>query len=163
MSFALSDRLGAAIVVLSFLQASAVAQTPPPMRSLPMPEARVAPGDVGEGNWWMGWSPDHRLGLVQGLLDGSYWGYFHACTEASVIARSLPDLQDKCLAHISAAQLKSEQYVALITEFYSKYPQDRALPIRRLLMKLLEPQMSVDGVHKWLDELIESVRRSDAK
>jgi hypothetical protein len=29
-------------------------------------------------------------------------------------------------------------------------------------MKLLEPKMSVDGVHKWLDELIESVRRSDS-
>jgi hypothetical protein len=127
-----------------------------------MPEARVGPGDVGEGNWWIGWSPDHRLGLVQGLLEGSYWGYFNACTEASVIARSLPDLGDKCLAHIPAAHLKSEEYVALITEFYSKYPQDRALPIRRLLMKLLEPKMSVDGVHKWLDELIESVRRSDS-
>ncbi len=151
------------IAVCCLLLGSGSAQVSKPIRPLPMAEARVSPGDVAQGDLWIGWSPDHRLGLVEGLLDGSYWGYFQACNEASLAARSVPNLGDRCMEHIPAAHLKSEQYVSLMTEFYSKYPEDRALPMRRLLMKLLEPSMGVDGVHKWLDELIESVRRSQAK
>jgi len=97
---------------------------------------------------------------VQGWMDGSYWGYFDACTEAGIAARANPGIQNKCMAHIQAAHQTSEKYSARVTEFYSKYPQDRALPIRRLLGKFLEPGMTADGVHKWLDDLIESVRRS---
>jgi hypothetical protein len=128
-----------------------------------MAGARVGPGDIAQGNLWMSWSVDHRLGFVQGLLEGSYWGYFNACTEAGIAAPSLPDLNEKCMAHIPAAHLTSEEYATMVTEFYSKHPEDRALPIRRLLLKLLEPGMTVDGVHKWLDELIESVRHSQSK
>ena len=92
-------------------------------------------------------------------MDGGYWGYFDACTEARIAAPVSP-LQDKCMAHIPAAHQTSEEYSASVTEFYSKYPQDRALPIRLLLGKFLEPGMTADGVHKWLDDLIESVHRS---
>lgn len=145
------------------LVGGAVAQTSKPIRSLPMADARVGPGDVAQGDLWMEWSPDHKLGFVQGLLDGSYWGYFQACNEAGLVARSVPDVVDNCMKHIPTAQLKSEQYVSLMTEFYQKYPEDRALPMRRLLMKLLEPRMGPDGVHNWLNELIESVRRSQSR
>jgi hypothetical protein len=151
------------ITIFCLLLGSGSAQTLKPIRPLPMSDARLGPGDIAQGNLWMGWSPDHKLGLVEGLLDGSYWGYFQACNEASLAARSVPNVGDKCMEHIPAAHLKSEQYVSSMTEFYSKYPEDRALPMRHLLMKLLEPGMSVDGVHKWLDDLIESVRRSQAK
>jgi hypothetical protein len=67
------------------------------------------------------------------------------------------------LDRIPVASLKSEQYVELVTEFYSKYPQDRALPLRLLLLKLLKPAVTVDGIHEWLDKLVESARRSEAK
>jgi hypothetical protein len=151
------------IAISWLLLGSGLAQTAKPIRPLPMADARIGPGDIASGNLWVEWSPDHKLGLVEGLLDGSYWGYFQACNEASLAARSVPNIVDKCLEHIPAAHLKSEQYVLLMTEFYSKYPEDRALPMRHLLMKLLEPGMGADGVHQWLDELIESARRSQSK
>lgn len=142
-----------------------MAQDVPPVRSLPMSEAKVNGGpEFAQGNMWLHWSADHQLGYVQGLMDGSYWGYFDACTEARIAAPSIPKLQDKCMERIPAAHLKPEEYTAKVTEFYSKYPQDRALPIRRLFGKFLEPGMTADGVHKWLDELIASVQSSfDAK
>jgi hypothetical protein len=157
------SRLSLITLVLLGAVGLAVTQEVPP-RPLPLPDARLnGPNDIPQGNLWMGWSADHQLGYVQGWLEGSYWAYFNACTEAKIAAPSVPDIQDKCLEHIPSAHSKSETYSAKVTEFYSKYPQDRALPIRRLLKKILEPGMTVDGVHKWLDELIESVRHSEAK
>ena len=151
-------------VVSLWLVSLCLSQGVPPIRPLPFPDARVnGPTDIAQGNLWMGWPAEHQLGYVQGWLEGAYWGYFNACTKAHVAAPSVPHLQDKCLANIPAPNLTSEAYLAQVTEFYSKYPHDRALPIRRLLRKLLEPCMTVDGVHKWLDELIESARRSAAK
>jgi len=146
------------------LLAQSVAQEVPPVRSLPMPEARLNGGpELAQGNVWMSWSTDHRLGYVQGWMDGGYWAYFDACTEARLAAPTVRNLQEKCMEHIPSSHLTPEEYSAKVTEFYSKYPQDRALPIRRLLGKFLEPGMTADGVHKWLDELIESVRHSEAK
>jgi hypothetical protein len=152
------------VIAVFSLFGVALAQDRQPIRSLPIPEARInGPTDIAQGDLWVGWSADHRLGYVQGLLDGTYSGYSDACTEAQIAAPSLPRLNDKCLAHIPTPRLKSEEYTSMVTEFYSRYPQDRALPIKRLVMKFLEPGMTVDGVHKWLDELIESVHRSQAK
>jgi hypothetical protein len=141
----------------------ALAQEPPPIRSLPLPDARVSDSYDAEGNLWIRWSADHRLGYVQGWLEGSYWGHFNACVEAQIAAPTVGGLQDKCMSSTPAARVKSEEYTAEVTEFYSRFPQDRALPMRRLLGKLLERGMTVDGVHNWLDGLIESVHRSDAK
>jgi hypothetical protein len=141
-----------------------IAQSAPPVRSLPMPEARVNGGpEHAQGNVWLRWPADHQLGYVQGWMDGGYWGYFDACTEARLAAPSARGLQEKCMEHIWSSHLTPEEYLAKVTEFYSKYPEDRALPIRRLLGKFLEPDMTVDRVHKWLDDLIESVRGSGAK
>jgi len=154
---------GSWVLVLLSMIAQATAQEVPPIRPLPLPEARVSGGpESAQGNVWLRLSADHQLGYVQGLLEGTFYGYLHACTKAQIVARSVPHLQEKCMENAPAAHLKSEQYMALVTEFYSKYPQDRALPMRRLLEKLLKPGMTTDGVHKWLDELIEDVRRVNA-
>jgi len=156
--------LGLMVIASCLVVGATNAQNQTPLRSLPIPEARVnGPTDIAQGDLWMTWSADHRLGYVQGLLEGSHSGYFDACTEAQIAAPTLPRLNDKCMAHIPAARLQSEEYTAMVTEFYSKYPQDRALPIARLTMKLLERDMSIDGVHRWLDKLIEALGRSGAK
>lgn len=144
--------------------ALAAAQNLPPLRDLPLPEARViGSDDEAEGNLWMRWSGDHRLGYVQGYLTGAFWGYFSACTKVQIAAPSLPALRETCMSQIPAASLTSERYMELVTKFYSKYPQDRALPIRRVLLKLLEPGMTVDGIHKWLDEMIEHQEHPQGK
>jgi hypothetical protein len=158
--YLLSELTLAAALTFGLLGLS-VAQDVPPVRSLPMSEAKVNGGpEFAQGNLWMHWTADHQLGFVQGWMEGSYWGYFDACTEARIAAPTAAGIQDKCMAHIPATHQSSEEYSARVTEFYSKYPQDRALPIRRLLGKFLEPGMTAEGVHKWLDDLIESVRRS---
>jgi hypothetical protein len=158
---AVSPRVGVWIAVVIFLSTLSSTQQTTPIRPLPLPDARIgANGEGAEGNEWMNWSADRRSGYVQGVLVGSTWGYLQACAEAGVIAHSVPDLQNDCLKQAPNVRFSAEQYVALMTEFYSKYPQDRALSMRRLLTKLSEPQVTVDGVHKWLDELIESVRRA---
>lgn len=43
------------------------------------------------------------------------------------------------MEHIPSLHLTPEEYSTKVTEFYSKYPQDRALPIRRLLGKFFDP------------------------
>ena len=96
-------------------------------------------------------------------MEGGYWGYFDACTESRLAAPGLRGLQEKCMEHIPSSHLTAEEYSANVTEFYLKYPGDRALPIRRVLGKFLEPGMTADSIHKWLDELIESMRHSSAK
>lgn len=156
------QRIGLAVLVFAALP-TALAQNATPVRPLPMPDARVGPNDVAQGDVWIGWSSDHKLGYVQGALEGAYWGYFNACTQASLLVPHSATLQRDCLAHVPEPHLKAQQYAALMTDFYSNYPQDKALPMHRLLLKLLEPNMHVDGVHKWLDELIESVRKSGGK
>jgi len=139
-------------------------QEVPPIRSLPLADAKVIGGpELAQGNVWLHWSADHQLGYVQGWADGGYWEYFRACTEAQIAAPSIPTLQDTCMEHVPATRLASEAYQAKVTEFYLKYPADRALPIRRVLRKFLEPGMTAEGIHKWLDELIESMRHSSAK
>jgi hypothetical protein len=150
-------------IVLPLLFASSKAQEGPPLRHLPIPEARVnGPSDGAQGNLWMSWSIDYRLGYVQGLLEGNYWGYLSGCTEARS-APATPSLGDKCLMQAPAVHLRSEEYAALVTEFYSKYPEDRELPMRHLLLMLLKPGMNVDGVHHWLDQIIESAHRAEGK
>lgn len=149
-------------LVMGGLVQLGLAQEAPPIRSLPLADAKLSgPEDIPQGTLWMEWAADHQLGYVQGWVDGAYWEYFNACTQAGIAAPSVPDIQQKCLEHIPTRHLSVEAYAARVTEFYSKYPQDRALPIRRLLEKLVDPQMTVDGVHKWLDQLIDSVRGSE--
>jgi len=66
---------GLIAVLLFGLLARGVAQEVPPVRSLPMPEARVNGGpELAQGNVWMHWSADHQLGYVQGWMDGGYCG-----------------------------------------------------------------------------------------
>ena len=50
-----------------------VAQNPQPLRSIPLRDARVnLPPYIPQGAMWMNWLTDHRLGFVQGLLEGSF-------------------------------------------------------------------------------------------
>jgi len=158
---AVANKISLAIAIVLTLSTAAWAQTAPPIRKLPLTDAVIGQnGEEAEGNLWMSWSSDRKLGYVEGLLIGSYWAYNQACTESSLLARSISNLQEDCLSHRPTIRYSSEQYVKLMTEFYSKYPEDRALSMRRLQTKLSEPEMTIDGVHKWLDELIESVRNA---
>jgi len=157
------SKIGLAAAILLTVD-QGFAQDLPPIRSLPLADAKVNGGpENAEGHVWLHWSADHQLGYVQGWADGSYWGYFDACTQAQIIAPSLPQLEDECMVHIPTSHLTSQEYSAKVTEFYAKYPEDRALPIRRVLRKFLEAGMTSDGVHRWLNELITSVQRSFAK
>lgn len=152
-----------AAILLSML-AQGKTQDVPPIRALPMADAKViGRPEFAQGNIWLHWSGDHQLGFVQGWAEGGQWEYRLACTEAQIAAPSVRNVQDKCMEHFPATNMASEEYSARVTEFYSKYPQDRALPIRRVLKKFLESGMTADKIHKWLDDLIASVQRSFAK
>jgi hypothetical protein len=143
------------MVLLFFLPLLILGQDQPQLRSLPIPEARSG---TPQGELWMKWSLDQRLGYVQGFLQGLHEGYRDACVKAGLITPSSPTLADKCIAQIPKIAFTSDQYEDLVTRFYTEYPQDKQLPIHLLLQKLSEPKMTTDGVHKWLDDLVESTR-----
>jgi hypothetical protein len=53
---------------------------------------------------------------------GAHWGYFEACTEAQIAAPTLPTLNEKCLAQIPTAHLKSERYSAVAKGYTRSLP-----------------------------------------
>jgi hypothetical protein len=55
---------------------------------------------------------------------------------------------------LSSSALLAGRVVSVLTTFYTTYPKDQALPINRLFLKLLEPGMTIQQVHHWLDGLI---------
>lgn len=154
----ISRQLAPVGLIVLLLVVSGAAQDPQ-RRSLPFPDAKGGPGDVAQGDLWMRWSTDRRLGFVQGFLEGSRSAYVLACGNAESLAPSVPNLNSDCLAQFPPAPLKASEYVRLVTDFYSKYPRDRQLTIRRLIIKLSEPDMTVVGVHKWLDEIVKERER----
>jgi hypothetical protein len=124
-------------------------------RMLPLPGIRLGThGEGAEGLVWQSWTEKERLGFANGFLQGYSTGWREGCNRASEIARERPRLDLECTQSRGDLVMRKELLSGLATKFYSKYPQDRALPINRLFLELLRPNASIESIHSWVDSLV---------
>lgn len=153
-------------VVLSIivLYSYGLAQANSSPRLLPFPEVQLGPnGEGAEGDLWLSWGDGERLGFSRGFVQGYTVGWRRACSEAAELTPNDPYLYSKCLNLRGDLLARAEFYRDTATEFYSKYPEDRALPINRLFQELLKPGITVQKIHQWLDGLIADSKKATAK
>ena len=124
------------LAVLCGTGTSCRAQGAPHARPLPFTDAFIGSHGEGEaGEMWLHWSQDRRVGFAQGMLAGYTLGYKLGCLQAGLIANTM--LAPECWRHISTVSDTPEHYAALMTAFYSKFGEDRALSIRELFFWLV--------------------------
>lgn len=124
------------------------------VRSLPFPEVHLGPnGEGAEGAVWLSWTKDEQLFFANGVVQGFGIGWKASCGKSAELARA--SLYANCVDARSQAMKPFKYYRDEATEFYTKYPEDLALPIDRLFGKLLEPAMTAQKVHQWLNKLVE--------
>ena len=143
----LSILFGLLCAQLMFAQANGV-------RPLPFPEVHVGPnGEGAEGAVWLSWSEDQQLFFANGFVQGFRIGWRASCRKGAELAKT--NTFADCVDARSQADKPFKDYRNEATEFYTKYPEDVALPIDRLFDKLVEKDMTAAKVHQWLNDLIE--------
>ena len=91
------------------------------------PESRsIEPGKI-----WLHWSQSERRGSVKGFLIAYREAYRQSCV-ASAIDSGTDDTL--CLARQQVFRREVAYYQSFVTEFYTRYPEDRDVPMRMLLM-----------------------------
>jgi hypothetical protein len=151
---------GSVVYVLAMvflLGPAGIGQRPVRPRTLPFPEVRLGPnGEGAEGELWLSWSEEKRLGFANGFVQGYVEGWRGACYSASSDNKVVWD----CQAARGDLVVSFESLRNMATHFYSAYPEDRALPIDRLLRELIKPGMTIERVHEWLDTLVLDSQRA---
>jgi hypothetical protein len=137
--------LVATMILCSVLRvASPVYGQASPLR---FPESRsYSPGKV-----WLGWSPLERTGFVRGFILGHSDGYQSGCREAeidSTDSRAAGNGLDPCLQQRHLFRKEARFYEHFVTDFYNRYPADRDVPTRVLLLQA--DDKTPDEVHQWL-------------
>jgi hypothetical protein len=114
---------------------------------LRFPESRsYSPGQV-----WLGWSSAERTGFVRGFIMGHGDGYQSGCRAAetnSTESKMAANEFDPCLQQRHLFRKEAPIYEHFITDFYNRYPMDRDVPVRVLLVQADEK--TPDQVHQWL-------------
>jgi len=110
------------------------------------PESR----SYSPGKLWLEWTPAERTGFVRGFVVGHEDGYRQACNvsaAASPHADATTDF-DPCLRKRHLFERELSYYEKFVTEFYTRYSQDRDVPVRVLLLQA--DQKTPEEVHGWL-------------
>lgn len=116
---------------------------PANLRQLPLVQSRFA-----EGETWMRFSPMQRDGFVRGYIVAYRDAAHHGCSFGKG-----PDYS-ACMDEMPQFGKPAESYVSSMTEFYTRYPQDRTLPLTFLLDFLSDQHSAGLGdIDRWCDEL----------
>ena len=114
--------------------------------SLRFPESR----SYSPGKMWLGWTPQERTWFVKGFIVGHDDGYRSGCAaaRASFDSKQAGSKTGSCLQQRHLFRKDVAFYEQFITSFYDKYPMDRDVPFRVLLLQADEK--TPDEVHRWL-------------
>jgi hypothetical protein len=119
---------------------------------LRFPESRsYFPGKV-----WLGWSSAERTGFVRGFIIGHGDGYQSGCRAAETngtAPKTAENEFDTCLQQRHLFRKEAPFYEHFITDFYDRYPMDRDVPVRVLLLQA--DQKTPQEVHEWLAKKVE--------
>jgi hypothetical protein len=126
--------------------------------------AQVSTPRPGSGEEWLSWKPEERRLFVGAYLDGYQRGKTDACIAAGELfdqhkpVHDLEDLPDRrCFRHAKAYSRKPDDYVAVMTNFYTNHPQYRNIP-RIYLIFLL-----TDDRYKTADEIYQAALKGEIR
>lgn len=88
------------------------------------------------GEDWLKWNEQSRVNYVSAYLWGHARGFRDGCQTGQQIysvseSKGLPG--EKCIGKQPQYSKKLEDYAAAITKFYNSYPQDKRVPVVKLL------------------------------
>jgi len=112
-----------------------------------------APGadNFSPGETWLKWSDETRIAYVEGYIWGQERGFSEACKEAEKLwvrkPTGLPG--EKCITKMPRYPNYPANYAAMISQYYSLYPADRSLSVRRLLEGMTDNHsLTVEQMHR---------------
>jgi hypothetical protein len=114
--------------------------------------------DVFEkGDDWLKWSDDSKLAYVSGYVHGQSRGFKDGCTVGeelySTKMRGLPG--EKCIAKAPTYSNALESYIRTITEYYRSYPNDRNVPVFKVLEGLSDGRsLTLRQMHEYFPSSI---------
>lgn len=110
-----------------------------------------------QGKIWLSWDKPQKLGFLSGYVNGRLKGHRTGCLDyeigtpyrsSTAVGEKLPE--EKCMDLSPKFSRTTEEYEQLVTRYYKNYPDDRNLPIAKLLFELSDNQnMSLDHIHQW--------------
>jgi hypothetical protein len=96
------------------------------------------------------WTPSERKGFVRGFIVGHGDGYRQACNESEAASphTTAAGEFDPCLKKQHLFERDLSYYEKFVSDFYSRYPRDRDVPVRVLLLQA--DQKTPQEVAEWL-------------
>jgi hypothetical protein len=117
---------------------------------------------IRSGKDWLAWTPDERYVFVEAFKAGYVSGSTNACNTAEELFRPREHVTDfshrpsaRCLQSTKSYSRPVEEYVKLITDFYTKCPKYQSAPDVYLMLLL------TDNRRKSADELCQEGVRTD--
>jgi hypothetical protein len=109
------------------------------------------------GGRWLSWNVETRGDFVDSYLEGDLDAKIDACHAAYVlfVPRGTPDgtgensLEGKCFRAVKSYTQTVDEYVSVITDFYTKYPQYRNFSALDLLRAISDGHYTTaDGLNQ---------------
>lgn len=111
--------------------------------------------DGSEGDQWMKWDNNVRQVYVGAYVQGAMSGFTRGCDQGVSAARpktsgdAVLKYMSECLSHSLISERDSIKMVDTITEFYTRYPDQRVLNISDILLNL-HAGSSIEQIHRRL-------------
>ncbi len=118
----------------------------------------VAPAFSAE--MWLKWDKSARLAFIMGNLRGHWDGVGAGCGDANRAVRSLrgvsgftpeaaEEMRMDCGKNYKPSNRPFESYEEVVTNFYTRYPEDRVIEMQDVLRLLAgDPELTAEDVHK---------------
>lgn len=109
---------------------------------------------------WLKWNKPSRIAFLAGYLRGHWDGVGAGCFDATRAVRSVPgvrgftpEVADEMWMHCGTNYKPSnrafESYEEVVTNFYTRYPEDRMVEIQDVLLLLSpDPKLTAEDVHE---------------
>ena len=109
---------------------------------------------------WTKWDKSSRLAFIMGNLRGHWDGVGAGCGDAKLAVGNLrgvsgftPEVADEMYVHCGTRYKPSnrtfESYEEAITDFYTRYPEDRVIEIQDVVLLLAgDPELTAEDIHK---------------
>ena len=110
-----------------------------------------------QGKRWLSWSTQERYLFLEGYLSGLAEGHEGGCFDYEVGTPHRSDAKmqekspvEKCLDLGLKFDQPGDYYERLMTKYYTTYPEDENLPMRKLLAELSATKnQSLAEIHGW--------------
>src|SRR6266478_4459385 len=109
---------------------------------------------------WLKWDRSSRLAFIMGNLRGHWDGVGAGCGDANRAVRSLrgvsgftpeaaEEMRMDCGKNYKPSNRPFESYEEVVTNFYTRYPEDRVIEMQDVLRLLAgDPELTAEDVHK---------------